>query len=173
MHKYTYARNIAQLYQNFNCRKYDGFGNRIDDTEKGSAGLSPPLGRVFTPNTRTEYSTVAHEMDTVSSLWFDSKWCIIQTLSSVGPKTTFKRCLPVRCRLQLNLVTQYWRFSLSIVMVRSYFMYKKVNGVLHKLSTIQACPYCLFQVWYITHNFTLLWLDGRKLQNMGKQSWQK
>ena len=102
MHKYTYARNIAQLYQNFNCRKYDGFGNRIDDTEKGSAGWSPPLDRVFTPNTRTEYITVAHEMDTVSSLWFDSKWCIIQTLSSVGPKTTFKRSLPVRSRLQLN-----------------------------------------------------------------------
>ena len=91
MHKYTYARNIAQLYQNFNCRKYDGFlvmafGNRTDDTEKGSAGWSPPSCRMFTPNTRTEYSTVAHAMDTVSSLYFAFKWCIIQRLSSVVQK---------------------------------------------------------------------------------------
>ena len=76
IHKYTCTGNIAQMYQNFNYRKYDGFlvieaKNKIDDTGKGSAGWAPPplvLGLMFTLNTRAEYRTVAHEVDTVSSL---------------------------------------------------------------------------------------------------------
>ena len=63
------------MYQNFNYRKYDGFlvmevKNKIDDTGKGRAGWGPPLvlGLMFTLNTHTEYRTVAHEVDTVSSL---------------------------------------------------------------------------------------------------------
>ena len=44
--------------------------NKIDDTGKGSAGWGPPLvlDLMFTLNTRTEYRTVAHEVDTVSLL---------------------------------------------------------------------------------------------------------